>query len=450
MQYALPLKLCARGLGIDLGTSGVRVVAVSDSAAILGHAQAKLETTPEPDEPATQDPWTWWSATRTALLALGQQIDLAQIQALSIDATSGTVLAVDRQGRPLGRARMYNDTALPTTLAALASILPEDSAARGATSPLARMIEMQQPGVHKIIHQADWLTGQFSGRFDVSDESNALKSGFDVIARTWPNWMGHTPLDPLLLPEVVPTGTDLGPIRPEVAAQLGFNKNLRIVSGTTDGCASFLASGARAYGDGVTSLGTTLTLKQVCSKPIAVAKYGIYSHRLADRWLCGGASNSGGAVLLQFFSRERIAELETQLNPTVATNLNYYPLPSVGERFPHAIGSLGPCMEPRPPDDARFLQGLFEGIAAIEKTGYSRLQEFGAPALKRVFTVGGGARNQAWRLIRERVLGVSVRQGFADAAYGTALLALASVKQQPLFASDGHRLSPPYPPTAEC
>ena len=436
------------GLGIDLGTSAVRVVAVCDHAEILGQAQVNLETTPQPVDAFTQDPFAWWSATRAALLALGQQVDLGNIQALSIDATSGTVLAVDRQGRPLSRGRMYNGRALPETIAALASIVPEDSAARGATSPLARMIEMQRPGIYKIIHQADWLTGQFSGRFDVSDENNALKSGFDAITRAWPGWIGDTALDPQLLPEVVATGTDLGPIRPEVAAKFGFNKNLRIVSGTTDGCASFLGSGARDFGDGVTSLGTTLTLKQLCEKPIAVPRYGIYSHRLADRWLCGGASNSGGAVLLQFFSREQLAELEARLIPTVATNLDYYPLPSVGERFPHATGSLEPRMEPRPADDARFLQGLFEGIAAIEKAGYSRLQEFGAPPLKRVFTVGGGARNQAWRLIRERVLGIPVGQGFADAAYGTALVALATVKQQPLFGPDWHRPSPPNPPTA--
>lgn len=432
---ALPLKSCVRGLGIDLGTSAVRVIAISDRAEILGQAHADFETA-RPLEAAEQDPSAWWSATRTAVLALGKQVELMQVQALSIDATSGTVLAVDRQGRPLSRGRMYNDKALPKTIDALASILPRDSAARGATSPLARMIELQQPGVHKLIHQADWLTGQFSGRFDISDENNALKSGFDLIARAWPSWIGNTQLDPTLLPEVVPIGTDLGVIRPDIAAQLGFNKTLRIVAGTTDGCASFLASGARDFGDGVTSLGTTLTLKQLCAKPIAVAKYGIYSHRLADRWLCGGASNSGGAVLLQFFSREQIADLEARLLPDVATNLDYYPLPAVGERFPHAIGSLEPRMAPRPPDDARFLQGLFEGIAAIEKAGYSRLQEFGAPPLKRVFTVGGGARNEAWRLIRERVLGVPVSQGFADAAYGAALIALATSKQQSLFVSD--------------
>ena len=167
-----------------------------------------------------------------------------------------------------------------------------------------------------------------------------------------------------------------------------------------------------------------------------MARYGIYSHRLADRWLCGGASNTGGAVLTQFFSRERIAALEARLAPEQPTHLNYYPLAAVGERFPHANGSLEPRMEPRPQDDARFLQGLLEGIAAIEKEGYCRLKEFGAPPLNQVFTVGGGSRNEPWRRIRERILDIPIRKGFADAAYGTALIALSTLQRKPLFDAD--------------
>jgi D-ribulokinase len=427
-------QACA--LGIDVGTSAVRVIAVSDSAAIQGESSANLEPAQPAGQAATQCPLAWWRAVQAAVAAIGRQVELKLIRTLSIDGTSGTILGVDEQGVPLTSGRMYNDRALPTTIEALARILPENSAARGVTSPLARMIDMQRPGIHKFLHQADWLTGQFSGRFDVSDENNALKSGFDSIAHGWPEWIANTGLDPRLLPQVVPAGSDVGRVRSEVAAQFGFDPDLRIVAGTTDGCASFLSSGACALGDAVTSLGTTLTLKQVCDESIAVAKFGIYSHRLGDRWLCGGASNSGGAALLKFFSRQQLTELEARLTPEADTNSNYYPLAGVGERFPHADPFLEPRVAPRPHDDARFLQGLLEGIAAVERTGYCKLQEFGAPALKRVITVGGGSRNEAWRRIRERVLGVPISKGLADAAYGAALIALRNLKRQPLFVSN--------------
>jgi sugar (pentulose or hexulose) kinase len=424
----------ASALGIDAGTTAVRIVAVSDSAEILAEGRAGIGTHPQARQ-ATQDPSAWWQATQAALLTIGQQMDLKKIRALSIDATSGTVLAVDRHGVPVSGGSMYNDKALPATIDALERVLPENSASRGATSPLARMIELQRPGIHKLLHQADWLTGKFSGCFDLSDENNALKSGFDVITRAWPDWIGNTQLDPRLLPRVIPTGTVIGQILPHVAVQFGFDPSLRIVSGTTDGCASFVASGACKLGDGVTSLGTTLTLKQVCAKPIAVAKFGIYSHRLGDLWLCGGASNSGGAALLKFFSLQRITELEPKLVPEQDTHLNYYPLPGIGERFPHADPFLQPVVHPRPADDARFLQGLLEGIAAIERSGYSRLEEFGAPPLERVLTVGGGSHNEAWCRIRRRVLGVPVEKAPADTAYGAALIALSALKQEAVLSA---------------
>ncbi|MGH6928662.1 MAG: FGGY-family carbohydrate kinase, partial [Dongiaceae bacterium] len=150
----------------------------------------------------------------------------------------------------------------------------------------------------------------------------------------------------------------------------------------------------------------------------------IYSHRLGDRWLAGGASNSGGAALLAHFTAEQMTTLMPRVSPDCPTGLDYYPLPSPGERFPIADPALQPRVSPRPPDDAVFFQGLLEGIAAIEARGYERLAALGASPLKRVITIGGGARNDAWTEIRARRLGVPVSVAEqTEAAFGTALLA---------------------------
>ena len=82
-------------------------------------------------------------------------------------------------------------------------------------------------------------------------------------------------------------------------------------------------------------------------------------------------------------------------------------------------------MTPRPADDVRFFQGLLEGVAAIEAMAYRRLGELGAPALRRVISIGGGAKNAAWSEIRQRLLGVPVTVAEqTEASYGAALLAL--------------------------
>ena len=106
------------------------------------------------------------------------------------------------------------------------------------------------------------------------------------------------------------------------------------------------------------------------------------------------------------------------------TGLGYYPLPGRGERFPVNDPEKVSITEPRPENDAEFFQGLLEGIAEVEAAAYARLAELGAQPLRSVRTVGGGARNAAWSLIRAARLNVPMLDAAsADAAYGAARLA---------------------------
>ena len=229
---------------------------------------------------------------------------------------------------------------------------------------------------------------------------------------------------------MVEPGTPVGTIDPALAARFGLPANAVVAAGTTDGCAAFLATGADAAGEAVTSLGSTLTLKQLCDRPIFSPEYGVYSHRLGGRWLAGGASNSGGAALARHFSPNALAALSQRIDPLTESGLDYYPLPGPGERFPFADAHLPPRETPRPADDAHFLQGLLEGIARIEALGYRRLAELGGPALVSIRTVGSGARNAAWTAIRRHALGVELLSPKSEeAAVGAATLALAATRQ---------------------
>src|SRR5690606_530883 len=127
-------------------------------------------------------------------------------------------------------------------------------------------------------------------------------------------------------------------------------------------------TGASEAGEGVTALGSTLTIKLLAEAPIFAPQFGIYSHRIGERWLAGGASNSGGKVLAHYFTPSRIAQLSANIDPDRPSGLDYYPLLGAGERFPFADPAMLPRMDPRPPDDAEFLQGLLEGIGRIEAT----------------------------------------------------------------------------------
>ena len=323
---------------------------------------------------------------------------------------------------------MYNDARATREARRIADIAPADCAAHGASASLAKLLWLQQApacrGARHILHQADWLLGKLCGHFGNSDENNALKLGYDAVQRRWPDWLQtlDVPLD--LLPTVVPAGHTIGTPTTQGCERWSLSTDTRILAGTTDSTASFIATGA-GPGDAVTALGSTLVLKVLADQPLYAPEYGIYSHRLGDRWLVGGASNSGGAVLQAYFTAAEIEHFSSLINIDEPTGLDYYPLLANGERFPVNDPALAPRLLPRPTDDVMFYQGILEGIATIEVRGYQKLAELGIPWPKRIITTGGGASNAPWRTMRARLTDIPVTAAtHQQAAYGTALLAL--------------------------
>ncbi len=418
-------------IGIDLGTSGVRVCIIDVFGQIKANQALELPPPTLNGINVEQSPTLWWQAVEQLLKQTTRQRLAPHVTAIAIDGTSGSVLLTDRSGNPLGSALMYNDARASMEAELIAQRAPDNCGAQGPTSSLAKLLWLKNQYATKsgrILNQADWVMGRLLGQYGLSDENNCLKLGYDPIHRCWPYWMNSLELDLEWLPEVYPAGQVVGTIEPSIANSLGLPPHTHIVTGTTDSIAGLLAAGAHRLGDAVTSLGSTLVLKIFSTTPLFSPQHGIYSHRLGDHWLVGGASNSGGAVLRQFFTQKELNDMTLRLRPERPTGLDYYPLLAPGERFPIADPGLHPRLSPRPNDPLRFFQGLLEGIANIERLGYEKLQALGAPYPHCIRTVGGGAKNMPWTTIRQQRLAVKfITATHTEAAYGTALLARDAV-----------------------
>jgi sugar (pentulose or hexulose) kinase len=416
-------------LGIDVGTGGVRACAIDAQAGIRGFGSVALPPPRIDGDAIDQQPELWWNAAVAAIGKLGELVDISAIERIVVDGTSGTLLLTDASGKPCSPGLMYNDSRAVQQAARVGAIAPAESGAHGASSALAKLLYLLDhadiSAARHAVHQADWIAGRLSGRHDVSDENNALKLGYDPVARAWPPWLDQLGVPRDLLPKVLVPGTPFADIDSDVARTLGLSSSAHIAAGTTDGVAAFIATRADQPGDAVTSLGTTLVVKQLATQPIFAADQGVYSHRIGERWLAGGASNSGGAAVLMHFTADEIEQLTRLVRPEEPTGLHYYPLPKPGERFPIADPALAARITPRPAQDHRFFQGLLEGIASVEALAYQRLAQLGAPPLRHVIGIGSGAKNDAWTRIRQRVLGVPVAVAkHTEASYGAALLAL--------------------------
>ncbi|MDD5241885.1 MAG: FGGY-family carbohydrate kinase [Sulfuricella sp.] len=404
-------------LGLDFGTSGARAIAIDGDGAVLAEAQIAL---------AEQSAESW----HAALFSLIEQIppDIRRrLGAIAIDGTSASVLLCDADNQPLCPPLLYHDDRARAEAKSLEQIAPPGHPVLSASSSLAKLLWLQNlpefPRARFFQHQADWLAALLHGRPGISDYHNCLKLGYNPASMAYPNWLLALPVAPLL-PQVLAPGANIGCVTPDIAERFALPRDCMVRAGTTDSIAAFLASGAGQPGEAVTSLGSTLVLKLLSRTRVDESRYGIYSHRLGDLWLAGGASSSGGAVLRSFFTNEQIEILSSGIDPETNSGLDYYPLTKPGERFPFNDPDLAPRMSPRPENDTRFLHGLLEGMARIEAHGYRLLQDLGATPLESVLTAGGGAGNPAWTSIRTRHLAVPVEAAhYTEAAYGTALLA---------------------------
>jgi len=431
-------------LGIDFGTSGARAIIIDADGVIAKQIRY-------PWSPMTT-PGDWITCWKTALWSLLGEIprDLCSlIGAIAIDGTSGTILLTDANGQPVDAPLLYNDSRGGAMLTKLSSIVPETHIVLSATSSLAKLLWMQQlpsfSNAKYLLHQADWLASLLHGKLGVTDYHNALKLGYDVKNLQYPEWLEQLKIT-LQLPKVLPPGTPVGEMKADIAAKYGFRRDCLVCTGTTDSIAAFLASGAKFPGEAVTSLGSTLVLKLLSRTPVEDSRYGIYSHRLGDLWLTGGASNTGGAVLQKFFTASELTQLSQEIDGSMASHLDYYPLLQPGDRFPINDPELPPRLEPRPDSAKEFLHGLLESMARIEAKGYRLLQKLGADPLTYVYTAGGGAANATWTAIRQRYLQVPIAvvasgedtqdhvtlptQWLAsiEAAYGAALLAKSAIQ----------------------
>lgn len=409
-------------LGIDFGTSGARAVVID----VAGNTKAEVEQQFRIDTQA--DIWVQvWQETLFNLIKQIIEPVRQKIKAIAINGTSSTVLLCDEQGTPVSEPLLYNDGRGVEVLETVKAIAPTNSTVISATSSLVKLLWMKRQDFFTqgcyFLHQADWLAFLLHGKLGISDYHNALKLGYDVERLAYPTWLTNLSVAPLL-PQILAPGAAIGEITPRISESFGLPPDCLVCAGTTDSIAAFIASGAKKPGEAVTSLGSTLVLKLLSRTRVEDSRYGIYSHRLGDLWLTGGASNTGGAVLRHFFTDAQLASLSREIDADQASLLDYYPLLKPGDRFPINDPQLQPRLEPRPDNDVEFLHGLLASIAQIEARGYQLLQQLGADKLTCVYTAGGGAKNPTWTRIRDRYLKVPIIPPInTAAAYGTALLA---------------------------
>ncbi len=399
--------------GLDFGTSGARI-------SIINLKKELKYSNSVPYQYGFKNPNSWINSCEKLINNLPLDIK-NNIVNLAISGTSGTLTACNLRGDPIGEAIPY-DQACNENKILIESITVGEDHLQTPYGSLAKALKLLDKFGENILlrHQSDFITGWFLKDWTYGEEGNNIKLGWDLIKESWPKSYLNTSWQKCL-PTIVKSGKILGQIDTDLAERFKLNKNIILVSGTTDSNAAFLAAGLGKE-EGLTVLGTTIVVKKIHKTPIK--EKGITTHRVNEDWICGGASNAGCGILSQFFSDSEIKELSRQINTSKKTSLNLLPLNSRGERFPVNNPFLEPILSPRPVSDSLYLQALFEGLARIELKGWEKLYELTGSFPKRIVTTGGGSKNPQWRAIRERIINIPIASCKKTTSFGTALLAI--------------------------
>ncbi|HZY62283.1 MAG TPA: FGGY family carbohydrate kinase [Edaphobacter sp.] len=423
-------------LGIDLGTQSVRIMAVTADGSIEASASCALVSMRDGAR-HEQNPEDWWNAVVTCAQQVMVQLGVGrEIKGLAVDATSGTILLMDQNLRPLTPGLMYDDGRAREEAIAVNEAgnhlwvgLSYRMQPSWALPKLLWLAHNNQAISHsRLAHQNDFINARLAGRALAGDSSNCLKAGFDTIRMQWP-WqiLDSLSLPRALFPSVVLSGTRIGEVCHASSKLTGIPAGTPIFAGMTDGCAAQLASGATSIGSWNSVIGTTIVIKGVTRDLLYDPAGVIYSHRSVNElWLPGGASSTGAGAIAAMFPPESLDALNASAQQMPPSRVIVYPLMGKGERYPFsAPGAEGFTIGQPSSIEEQYLATL-QGIAFIERLAFDALRYIGAP-MNGTFTISGGATksealNQIRASILERPLSIPC---VTEGAFGMAMLAAA-------------------------
>ncbi len=417
-------------VGLDVGTTGVKALALSPEGDVLARAEESYElSTPHPGW-AEQDPEDWWRAAERALDALG-----GEPAAIGLSGQMHGLVVLDDRDRVLRPAILWNDQRTEAECVEIEERvgltrliqLTGNRALTGFTAPKLLWLRRHEPTtfaqVAHVLLPKDYVRLRLTGEhaIDVADASGTLL--FDVARRRWSQEMLEAlEVDPAWLPRALES--------PEVSGETAAG--IPVAAGSGDQAAAALGVGVDRPGPVSVVLGTSgvvfAALPAFAADP--QARVHAFCHAVPGGWHAMGVMLSAGGSLRWvrdvLGARGGYDELTAAAEewPAGSEGLTFLPYLS-GERTPHAdpharAAFAGLTLRH---DRGALVRAVLEGVAYGLRDSLELLRELGVdPRDGRVS--GGGARSELWLRILASVLGLPIRRTTADegSAYGAALL----------------------------
>jgi len=426
-------------LGIDIGTSSVKVALLGDDDHVIAHSSQPLHVSRPHTGHSEQSPEAWWQATCRGLdeLKALHPAELAETSAIGLSGQMHGATLLDAAGEVLRPCILWNDGRSEAECAELERDWPAlrqvtgNIAMPGFTAPKLLWVRKHEPQIFertaKVLLPKAYLRWRLAGEYaeDMSDASGTL--WLDVGARRWSEAaLSACGMRLDQMPRLVEGSEPAGQLRPELVSRWGFRRAPILAGGAGDNAAGAVGVGAVHPGDAFVSLGTSGVLWATTARfaPNPARAVHAFCHAVPNTWHQMGVLLSAASCLAWWAAvagrteTELLAELDS--SAAGASPVWFAPYLS-GERTPHNDarvrgGFLGLAADTT---RAHMTRAVLEGVAYAMHDAQQSLAGAGT-VLAEASLIGGGARSPLWAQILADVLGLPLHQ-VAESDIGCAL-----------------------------
>lgn len=442
-------------LGVDLGTSGIKIVLTNNTGDIVDSASSSYEVSRPQPQWSEQDPQDWWRGFCTAMDELHVRNDLSQVQALSFAGQMHGATLLDSNNNIIRPAILWNDGRCVAQCNEIEALVPEARTITGNiimpgfTAPKLLWVKQHEPEnfarISKVLLPKDYLRLLLSGDFatDMSDAAGTM--WMDVKTRSWhAGLLNACDLSEANMPALFEGSDQTGNMLSEVAARWNMQA-IPIIAGGGDNAAGAVGVGIVEPGQAMLSLGTSGVYFAVTESFKANPESAVHSfcHALPNTWHLMSVMLSAASCLQWYansIAQKPVADLLAELENAEIDYQNcpiFLPYLS-GERTPHnnpdASGSFFGLRHST--DQASLTHSILEGVSFALADGVDALHQSAGDA-KEITLIGGGAKSKYWRQILADVLNRPVnyrRGGDVGPGLGAARLAQLAIQRDKTLA----------------
>ncbi len=433
-------------IGIDLGTSAVKLLLVDGAGAILNSVTKEYPISfPHPGW-SEQNPADWWSACLIGMEELLKDQDKAAVAGIGVGGQMHGLVTLDEGDEIIRDAILWNDGRTAEETAWLNNVIGRDKlsaltaniAFAGFTAPKLLWMQKHEPEnfarIAKIMLPKDYINYQLTGvhSCDFSDASGMLL--LDVEHKRWSKEMLDVcGVSESQMPQLFESYEVIGTLRPEISAALGLSTDVKVIAGAGDNAAAAVGTGTVGGGACNISLGTSGTIF------ISSDRFGVdpgnalhaFAHADGNYHLMGcmlSAASCNKWLCEEILkTTDYVAEQADITDDRLGNNRVFFLPYLMGERSPindtDARGTfIGLSMDTTRAD---MVQAVLEGVAFAIRDSFEVAKGIGI-CVERSKMCGGGAKSPLWRRIMANVLNIPLElpQTEEGPGYGAAMLAM--------------------------